>query len=239
LSQNEELKQRLLTQLCTSEIFATVGISHLTTSGQHLSPAVTAEETPDGFRLSGKMPWVTGARFADQIVTGATLSDGRQVLVVLDKKSAGIEALPSAQLMALNASHTGAVALKNAFVPQQNVLTGPVEGVMKQGKSIGAGSLKETTEPLSEELRTVREDMYAGIDGVRDDERVSAESVRKRANSLVLRATQAFLAASKGAGFSKGHPAERAVREAMFFLVWSCPQPVLAANLREFACASA
>ena len=266
LSQNEELKQRLLTQLCTSEIFATVGISHLTTSGQHLSPAVTAEETPDGFRLSGKIPWVTGARFADQIVTGATLSDGRQVLVVLDKKSAGIEALPSAQLMALNASHTGAVALKNAFVPQQDVLTGPVEGVMKQGKSIGAGSLttsslalgvasaairsltteaerrcelKETTEPLSEELRTVREDMYAGIDGVRDDERVSAESVRKRANSLVLRATQAFLAASKGAGFSKGHPAERAVREAMFFLVWSCPQPVLTANLREFACASA
>jgi hypothetical protein len=52
----------------------------------------------------------------------------------------------------------------------------------------------------------------------------------------VLRATQAYLAASKGAGFVAGHPAERLVREAMFFLVWSCPQPVLAANLREFAC---
>jgi hypothetical protein len=52
----------------------------------------------------------------------------------------------------------------------------------------------------------------------------------------VLRATQAQLAASKGAGFVRGHPAERAVREAMFFLVWSCPQPVLAAALREFAC---
>ena len=50
------------------------------------------------------------------------------------------------------------------------------------------------------------------------------------------RATQADLAASKGAGFVAGHPAERAVREALFFLVWSCPQPVLAAALRGFAC---
>ena len=50
------------------------------------------------------------------------------------------------------------------------------------------------------------------------------------------RAAQAYLAASKGAGFVVGHPAERAVREAMFFLVWSCPQPVVSAALREFAC---
>jgi hypothetical protein len=62
------------------------------------------------------------------------------------------------------------------------------------------------------------------------------ESIRQRANSLVLRAAQAWLAACKGAGFVTGHPAERLVREAMFFLVWSCPQPVLAAALREFAC---
>jgi hypothetical protein len=52
----------------------------------------------------------------------------------------------------------------------------------------------------------------------------------------VLRAAQSYLAASKGAGFVSGHPAERAVREAMFFLVWSCPQPVVSAALREFAC---
>jgi hypothetical protein len=40
----------------------------------------------------------------------------------------------------------------------------------------------------------------------------------------VLRAGQAALTASKGAGFVAGHPAERLVRESMFFLVWSCPQ---------------
>ncbi len=64
---------------------------------------------------------------------------------------------------------------------------------------------------------------------------LSSEAIRTRANSLALRSTQALLAASKGAGFVAGHFAERAVREAMFFLVWSCPAPVVAAALRELA----
>jgi alkylation response protein AidB-like acyl-CoA dehydrogenase len=61
------------------------------------------------------------------------------------------------------------------------------------------------------------------------------ESLRQRANSLVLRATQAALAAAKGSGYVVGHPAGRWCREALFFLVWSCPQPVAAANLCELA----
>ena len=61
------------------------------------------------------------------------------------------------------------------------------------------------------------------------------ENLRQRANSLVLRATQAALAAAKGTGYVVGHPAGRWCREALFFLVWSCPQPVLHANLCELA----
>ncbi len=262
LSDNESLKAALLKSLCTAETFATVGISHLTTSRQHLSPAVKAREVDGGFVLDGQIPWVTGGRFADHIVTGATLSDGRQVLLVIEGGQSGVDAAQPSLLMALNATNTGTISLTEVEVPNQRVLSGPIEGVMTQGRSGGPGSLttsalalghaagainrlkleserrpglSETTEPLVAELTTIRTDMYAGIEGTRCDESVSAESVRQRSNSLVLRATQAWLAASKGAGFSKGHPAERAVREAMFFLVWSCPQPVLNANLREFA----
>jgi hypothetical protein len=32
-----------------------------------------------------------------------------------------------------------------------------------------------------------------------------------------------------------GHPAERLAREAMFFLVWSCPQAVSSRLLKEFS----
>jgi hypothetical protein len=63
----------------------------------------------------------------------------------------------------------------------------------------------------------------------------SNEALRQRANSLVLRATQAALTAAKGSGYVAGHPAGRWCREALFFLVWSCPQGVMHANLCELA----
>ena len=64
----------------------------------------------------------------------------------------------------------------------------------------------------------------------------STEQIRQRANSYVTRLAQSYLAAAKGTGFVSGHPAERAVREAMFFYVWSCPQSVVQGNLQELAC---
>ncbi|MEQ8839048.1 MAG: acyl-CoA dehydrogenase, partial [Lacipirellulaceae bacterium] len=63
----------------------------------------------------------------------------------------------------------------------------------------------------------------------------SNEQLRTRVNSLALRSTQAALAAAKGAGYVAGHPVGRWCREALFFLVWSCPEPVVSANLCELA----
>ena len=61
------------------------------------------------------------------------------------------------------------------------------------------------------------------------------DRLRTHANGLVVRAAQAALAASKGAGFVAGHPAERLVRESLFFLVWSCPPAVSTAVMCELA----
>jgi hypothetical protein len=58
-------------------------------------------------------------------------------------------------------------------------------------------------------------------------------SLRVECTRLVLRATQATLAVAKGAGFVVPHPSQRWVRQAQFFLVWSCPQPVAAALLDD------
>ena len=52
---------------------------------------------------------------------------------------------------------------------------------------------------------------------------------------FVLRATQAYLTARKGTGFLRTEPAQRWARQAMFFLVWSCPGPVARAALLDFA----
>jgi alkylation response protein AidB-like acyl-CoA dehydrogenase len=222
---------------------------------------VTAVEAGDDFVLEGTVPWVTGASAADHIVTGGTLADGRQVLLAVPVALAGVERREPMQLLALSASRTATLVLNEVRVPKRNLLFGPIEQVMKHGGG-GAGSLTTSTlavgltagilgrlkneaqrraelvpilEALESEHRAARADLYLATN-TSTPGAPSAESVRQKANSLVLRASQAYLAASKGAGFVVGHPAERAVREAMFFLVWSCPAPVVSAALREFAC---
>lgn len=262
-SDNFEIKSELLPPLCRGEAFATVGISHLTTSRQHLAkPPVSAVEAGDDFVLEGTVPWVTGAGAAGHIVTGGTLADGRQVLMAVPTTLAGVHRQAPMQLLALSASQTATLILDRVRVPRRNLLFGPIEQVMKYGGG-GAGSLTTSVlavglttavlsrfraeadrrpelvpilEALESEHRTARSELYRAAES-ENAAAPTAESVRQKANSLVLRAAQAYLSASKGAGFVSGHPAERAVREAMFFLVWSCPAPVVSAALREFACA--
>jgi alkylation response protein AidB-like acyl-CoA dehydrogenase len=261
-SANFEIKSELLPALCRGEAFATVGISHLTTSRQHLAkPPVSAVEGEDDFVLDGTVPWVTGAGAAKHIVTGGTLADGRQVLLAVPTSLPGVNRQDPMRLLALSASQTATLLLDNVRVPRRNLLFGPIEQVMKHGGG-GAGSLTTSVlavgltafvlsrlnaeakrraellpilQALEAEHASARSELYRAADALVAGAPTS-ESVRQKANSLVLRAAQAFLAASKGAGFVVGHPAERAVREAMFFLVWSCPAPVVSAALREFAC---
>jgi len=265
-SENEELKKELLPKLATDSLFATVGISHLTTSRQHLStPAVTAEKLDAGYVVNGDVPWVTGADKADVIVCGGTLEDNTQVLVALETSNEGVDVAPAVPLMALNSSRTSTVRLNNVFVSLEHLLHGPIENVMKQTGG-GAGSyttsalavghaanairllgeeadrrpeLNEILQPFAAEHASISSDLSLAASEISDiPPNLSAESMRQRSNSLALRASQACLAASKGAGFVASHPASQLVAEAMFFLVWSCPQPVVLGNLRELACAT-
>jgi alkylation response protein AidB-like acyl-CoA dehydrogenase len=261
---NETAKEQLLPGLLSGEIFATVGISHLTTSGQHLqTPLVQATATADGFVLNGVVPWATGATQADFLITGGTLADGRQLLAAIPTDAAGVAVQPPVELMALNASQTGAVKLTEVVVDKGQLLHGPIEQVMQHGTGGGAGSLgtsalaigatagilrhmtdetqrrpdlAEFVAPLQADCDQLTMDLRLAATGRHPAGAAAVEQLRRQANSLVLRSAQSWLAATKGAGYVSGHPAERAVRESMFFLVWSCPQPVLAANLRELAC---
>ncbi len=266
-SPNTALASRLLPKLCRGELFATVGISHLTTSRQHVKmPTVSATpavEPRGGYRLSGLIPWATGALQADQLVTGGTLPDGRQILAAVPTDRSGVTVLPPIPLMGLSSSQTSIVELRDVVVAADEVLHGPVERVMSAGVGGGAGSLgtsavaigtaqgtlrmfaeevdrrpelAEFSAPLEHEAAELCRDLREAAGNPCSGGPTSIEAVRRRANSLVIRSAQAWLAATKGAGYTVGHPAERAVRESMFFLVWSCPQVVLEGNLRELAC---
>lgn len=259
-SSNELLKTMLLPQLLTGQIFATVGISHLTTSRRHLQkPALLAREVAGGFVLDGMSPWVTGSVAADILVVAASLEDGRELLASVPMNQPTIFAPEPEVLVALTGSKTGPVKFDSHFVPEAQLLAGPMEHVMRQGAGANTGGLQTSTlaiglataaidflrieaskradlspptEALAQEVEKLALDIHRMAEG---EQICTKEQLRTRANSVALRSAQAALAAAKGTGFIEGHPAGRWCREALFFLVWSCPQPVMAANLCELA----
>ena len=253
-------RERWLPGLVSGECFATVGISQLTTSRRHVGrPVLAVRETSEGFTLDGYTPWVTGADHANLIVTGGTLDDGRQVLLAVPTDRPGLRVDPPASLVGLSASHTGEVHYDSVPVDRSCLLAGPIENVLSRRSGAGAGGLQTSALAIglaaaaiefleqesqqrpelktpAESLRREQQQAVADVLRLAGGEQVcSTEDLRSRANSLTLRASQAALTVAKGTGYVTGHPAGRWCREALFFLVWSCPQPVANAALCELA----
>lgn len=258
-SGNEVLCRELLPPLARGESFATVGLSQLTTSRQHLRPSFVARPAGGGFLLNGTIPWVTGAAKADHLVIGAVLEDSRQILAVLPRGLSGVSIGPPLELMALEGSLTAEVQCRDVILDSRWLLAGPAERVMAGGRG-GTGGLETSclalglagaavdylsgeakartelrlsAERLEQTRQSLRQEMHRLAEGGCTAE--AAATLRARANSLVLRATQAALTASKGAGFLRQHPAQRWARQALFFLVWSCPRPAAEATLAALA----
>jgi butyryl-CoA dehydrogenase len=245
-----EQQARLLPKLATGESFLTVGLSQLTTSRQHVSPSLTA--TPLGenrYRFDGLIPWVTAADQADEIVIGATLADGRQILVLLPGDARGVTIEPPLPLMALAGSRTTQIRCAGVTSEPSQLLAGPAPQIAAVGKG-GVGGLETSCLALGlaraaidflEHEAAARPDL-AEVAGrfteaaQRQRQRLHQFAVVETASSevmtlrvdctlLALRATQTALTVAKGAGFVASHPVEHWVRQALFFLVWSCPRP--------------
>lgn len=246
----QDLVRTVLPGLARGETFATVGLSHLTTSRQHLAPQVTARAKGDGIVLNGEVPWVTGASRLDYLVTGGMTPDGHQVLALVERSSPGLVIAPSLDMMALAGSVTAQVRFEDVTVSPEFILRPTESGVVSAGgletTTLALGLAHAALNHLESEARVrpdlrphaeqiemawsrIWDEVRAQADGVASEHAVS---LRARANSLVLRATQAALTASKGAGFLLSHPAQRWARQAMFFLVWSCPRPTAEATLQ-------
>jgi alkylation response protein AidB-like acyl-CoA dehydrogenase len=241
--------------------FTTVGISHLTTSRRLGPQAIKVTELArGGYQLDGTVPWVTGAVRADVFVSGAALDDGRQMLFALPADRPGVSVNPPFPLAALQASCTSEVRLEGVPLEPSDVLVGPALDMSSQPGAVGTAGLEtsalalgqaraalaalaepapdlidlaEPLEVLCESWRVLWGRLLAQARGAAGA--IPASEIRTQANALVLRATQAYLTARKGTGFLRTEPAQRWARQALFFLVWSCPSPVAAAAIRDLA----
>jgi len=247
-----EVRRAWLPDLARGTVTTTVGIAQLSTSRRHLdAPALTARRTAAGWRLTGVCPWVTGADSVDTIVTGAVGEDGEHLFCIVPTDAPGLTIAPPMKLLALSGSRTSSMACTDVapvavIEPQAagGVRTG---GLATTALAVGCtqaallllareAAVRPALDPVAAALQAEADEIAARLrraaagDGAENRDRLRAD-----ANGIVVRAAQAALTATKGAGFVAGHPAERLVREAHFFLVWSCPQTVAGITLCELS----
>jgi butyryl-CoA dehydrogenase len=258
-SDNADLRTRLLPTLAAGEQFATVGLSQLTTARQHTRPTFTGHLDAGALVLDGVVPWVTGAAAAQHIVVGAVIEDGRQVLAVLPTTMPGVQVGPPLDLLALRGSLTAEVRCDRVRLGREWLLAGPAERVLETGRG-GAGGLETSCLalgltgaalaylqhqaearpallPVYQQLQHRLERCWQELERIASGSGTPAAptALRGKANMLVLHTSQAALTAAKGTGFVRPHPAQRWARQALFFLVWSCPWPAASALLDSLA----
>ena len=180
------MKSGLLPPLCRGETFATVGISHLTTSRQHLAqPAVTAVEASDELRAE------RDGSLGDRCGSGRTHRQRRHA----GRRTPGAHGRPTRRwpasrsqppmrLLALSASQTATLAFNDVRVPRRNLVAGPVEHVMRHGGG-GAGSL--TTSALAVGLTSRHSRPTEGRGGAAAGSGADSQGARGRARDAAHR----------------------------------------------------
>lgn len=205
---------------------------------------------------------VVGAVECDSQRAGEPVAVSREMLLAIPRNRPGVMVEAGMELVALTGSSTGAVLFENVIVTPEDVLHGPVANVMSASSGAtgagGAGGLQTSALAiglsaqaigfLSEQAK-VRVDLenVAGefqrhwrtlfselLAAGRGEAVQDAGCFRKSANDLALNSTQAALAAAKGAGYTAQHDVGRWCKEALFFLVWSCPQSVVQSHMCSF-----
>jgi alkylation response protein AidB-like acyl-CoA dehydrogenase len=244
-------RAELLNQLVENQIWSTVGFAQLTTSRQRGAPAVAALRVEGGYLVNGFVPWCTGASESQFIVAGAVLEDGQQILFLIQPDWPGVELGEPMRMVALSNTMTAAIHLKQVMIEDSWVLRGPAAAVLggrrnslTLGQTFVATGLtraalnlikahdsdraRSAYDRFAQQLAEVRQEVQALSQPGREAEAGQANArLRGACNELALRVTHAAIAMYKGTALLLDHPAQRLAREAMFLLVWSCPNPVI------------
>ena len=123
-------------RLLDNSVFATVGIAQLTTSRQGGAPALTADLAGNGWRLTGLVPWCTGAAFASQVILRSVEGTADQLLCAVPTDLPGLHIEPALPLVALRSTHTTSIRLHDVLIGSGNIIKGPRRGVLSGRKHV-------------------------------------------------------------------------------------------------------
>lgn len=257
-SENRALAEAYLPHMHDGRRLVGVGFSQLRRPGP---PVVRAERVEGGYRLDGRVPWVTGMGFFHEFVVGAALPDGRAAFGLVPLREVeGVRPTPPMRLAAMEAAGTVAVDLDGFFLADGRVIAVRPAGWISQSDEIniaqqGAfahGCAQAGIDVLGGNAERRRLDfahkarasLQAELDAIRDEaegwmgqaspENVAARlDLRARTIELMVRCAHAAVVSSSGAANSLDHPAQRVYREALVFSVSAQTGPIMEATLER------
>lgn len=257
-SPNDALKSRLLPRLARGEDTSAIAFSHLRRPGP---PLVRAAASPGGWRLDGRLPWVTGWGLFTVCLTAAPLPDDRILFAVHPlAESASMRPTPPLALAAMSVTQTVEISVSNLFIPESDVveihpatwiqendriaiaLQSPLAlGCAQAGLDVlraeaerkNNAGMRDAADRLDRELEACRGEAYRAMEENSDLQRGLA--ARASAIELAGRITHAAVIAAAGAGNLLTHPAQRVYREALAFSVLALSPPIQAAAIARLS----
>lgn len=231
------IQQSIQDSLAKGECYATLGISQLSTSHQH-KPSLIATQTSKGWMLDGFAPWVTGAHHAEYVVLGAKNQSTMESMLFCVHRS-HLSIGEAAVLTALGECDTAPVSIHTEVPPNTLFVFPKTEPLVNTGSmrsiAIALGVVDQSIAVLEEHahkrpfiqscvdmLQKKKNDIASCL----EDTNADCLSLRTQVNQLALDSAQKALVATKGKGFLQESHASRLCRQALFFLVWSCPEEV-------------
>ena len=252
-STNPSLRERFLDKMITGGHYVGVGFGHL----RRPQPMLRATPVSGGWLLNGVAPWVTGWPVLSATIYGAHLPDGRHIyLYVPAREDAHQSVSLPLPLCAMNATETVEATLTDLFVPESdwvrdsspeqlaasdtanlcnNVapMFGVAQGSIRMLRQLATKKpfpvLSQAADALESEVAQCRERCFTLSDGDKSapEWREQALSARAWAIELGVRAAHTGVAAASGGANSLDHPAQRRMREAMFYTLFQQTSEIL------------
>ncbi|MBB6051818.1 acyl-CoA dehydrogenase family protein [Armatimonas rosea] len=260
-SANPSLRERFLAEMITGKHYVGVGFGHL----RRPQPMLRATPVDGGWLLNGTAPWVTGWPVLSATIYGAHLPDDKHIyLYVPATLSAHQRVSAPLPLCAMNATETVEATLTDLFVPESdwvrdsspeqlaasdtanlcnNVapMFGVTQGSIRLLRQLATKKpfpvLAQAADALESELAQCRERCFTLADGDRSalDWREQALQARAWAIELGVRAAHTGVAAASGGANSLDHPAQRRMREAMFYTLFQQTSEILQGTVARLA----
>ena len=259
-SPNRALAEAYLPEMADGGKLVGVGFSQLRRPGPTM---VTATSVAGGYRIDGRVPWVTGGGFFGEFVVGAALEDGRSVFGLVPLACGeGVRPSPPMRLAAMEAAGTVSVDLSDFLLPEERVIAIRPAGWISQSDEINIAQqgsfalgcaqagldvlasnaerrkldfVRDSAERLGAELAAVREEAEGWIGQASAENTAERLALRARMIDVMLRCAHAAVVSSSGAANSLDHPAQRIYREALVFSVSAQTGPIMAATLERIA----